>query len=1212
MADGFKIADAFVEITVRDNTRGEERRIEDRLNRIKATAKVGVDIDDTGVTRASGRIKAMARGIENDLNGAKLRGGAALTILSASTLKTTAIAAGVTSAVGLAAAAVGGIPVLAAAAGAVGGVAVGAFNGIGDAMKAAGKDAAAYDAAMKKLTPSGRALVEQLQRMKPLLQGLRDEAQTAFLPGVTAMLRDSEGLFPIFRENIRKTGEIMGDSARKMGELFKSDAFKANLKGLLDASAPIVRAIGDGLVGLTGSLVKFGAKMAPVALGVADFINGVVAGFKGLLDRLAPHAESFKRIFSALGKVFEVLLPAIGDVAGQIADWLAPAIEKLARWMSEHQDQLGGWIKALGIFFLTLKGLKIVGEVTTWTKSVVGLLDTVGKSAFINEGKVGKLAKSLGGVARFLGGAALVGGLALGGDALIPEKVGEKGSSGQHFRDELHGLAEAIRDPQGALNDMKRQFAAFPADFRASPFMHFFRDTLPEFWRGLWGRDGTIAHPIFEFRDSAIARVSETYNGIRGWFQRIPADVTGWFRDARNGAVDWVSNLARSIGDGARNGWRGISDAFARLPRDVAGWFTDARNTAVDRVTGMARGLLDGARNGWRGISDWFSRLPADVSGWFQRTRDSAVTWLGNLARGAAEAAASAWRGLSDWFSRLPRDVSDWFSRSRDAVVERMSNLARSATDFARDGWRGLSDWFARLPGDVSGWFQRTRDSAVNWMGNLARGALDQASAAWRSISDWFSRLPGDVGRWFTDTRNAAADLMARIARAVTDSAAAAWRGLSDWFSRMPRDTGDWLRGTWNSVTDWLGRIADSFRSTVDWVRTKWAEIKAAANDPVRWVIDWVYDRGIKPVWNNIADVFGMHRLARGGTVPGADLGYDYVPALLRGGEGVLVPEAVAALGGESGIHALNRAAERQRFADGGVAGFHGSGGATATVNRASGSVTASTGISAFLSDLFGDPVAAVRHLFGDVMAKARQIPGAGMLHDAVAKIPHIVLDAIIGKAKSYATSFVGGGGGAAAPSGQISGWIAQALSIMRLPMSYAAGLYQQIMTESGGNPGVTQHGYTDINTVTGNLAQGIMQVIPPTFRAHALPGHGNPFNPVDNIIAGARYALGRYGAGWFAPGPRHSHGYDSGGLATSAGLLPKYTQQPERVLSPRQTEAFERALDGGFGGGGSTWNVTVTIDAQSVAEMKSVTEFFDKVQQTARRGPTSMAGVRR
>jgi hypothetical protein len=311
---------------------------------------------------------------------------------------------------------------------------VGAFNGIGDAMKAAGKDAAAYDAAMKKLTPSGRALVEQLQRMKPLLQGLRDEAQTAFLPGVTAMLRDSEGLFPIFRENIRKTGEIMGDSARKMGELFKSDAFKANLKGLLDASAPIVRAIGDGLVGLTGSLVKFGAKMAPVALGVADFINGVVAGFKGLLDRLAPHAESFKRIFSALGKVFEVLLPAIGDVAGQIADWLAPAIEKLARWMSEHQDQLGGWIKALGIFFLTLKGLKIVGEVTTWTKSVVGLLDTVGKSAFINEGKVGKLAKSLGGVARFLGGAALVGGLALGGDALIPEKVGEKGSSGQHFR----------------------------------------------------------------------------------------------------------------------------------------------------------------------------------------------------------------------------------------------------------------------------------------------------------------------------------------------------------------------------------------------------------------------------------------------------------------------------------------------------------------------------------------------------------------------------------------------------------------------------------------------------------------------------------------------------------------------------------------------------------------------------------------------------------
>ena len=39
------------------------------------------------------------------------------------------------------------------------------------------------------------------------------------------------------------------------------------------------------------------------------------------------------------------------------------------------------------------------------------------------------------------------------------------------------------------------------------------------------------------------------------------------------------------------------------------------------------------------------------------------------------------------------------------------------------------------------------------------------------------------------------------------------------------------------------------------------------------------------------------------------------------------------------------------------------------------------------------------------------------------------------------------------------------------------------------------------------------MQTIQPTFNAYALPGHGNIYNPVDNIIAGVRYALARYGS---------------------------------------------------------------------------------------------------
>ncbi len=94
-----------------------------------------------------------------------------------------------------------------------------------------------------------------------------------------------------------------------------------------------------------------------------------------------------------------------------------------------------------------------------------------------------------------------------------------------------------------------------------------------------------------------------------------------------------------------------------------------------------------------------------------------------------------------------------------------------------------------------------------------------------------------------------------------------------------------------------------------------------------------------------------------------------------------------------------------------------------------------------------------------------------------------------------------------------LDGWIKQAVAILGqngYSVSYNA-VYQAAMHESAGNPGAT-NGW-DSNAAAGTPSIGLLQVIGPTFNAYKLPGHNNIYNPVDNIIAGARYAAARYGS---------------------------------------------------------------------------------------------------
>ncbi|MCI2420455.1 transglycosylase SLT domain-containing protein [Saccharopolyspora sp. K220] len=107
-------------------------------------------------------------------------------------------------------------------------------------------------------------------------------------------------------------------------------------------------------------------------------------------------------------------------------------------------------------------------------------------------------------------------------------------------------------------------------------------------------------------------------------------------------------------------------------------------------------------------------------------------------------------------------------------------------------------------------------------------------------------------------------------------------------------------------------------------------------------------------------------------------------------------------------------------------------------------------------------------------------------------------------------------------PKDQVGAWIDQAQRVLEAngisrDHADADAIRMIIMHESNGDP--TASNNWDSNAAAGTPSIGLMQTIEPTFESFALPGHGDIYNPVDNIIAATRYSISRYGSMSDVPG---------------------------------------------------------------------------------------------
>jgi hypothetical protein len=372
------------------------------------------------------------------------------------------------------------------------------------------------------------------------------------------------------------------------------------------------------------------------------------------------------------------------------------------------------------------------------------------------------------------------------------------------------------------------------------------------------------------------------------------------------------------------------------------------------------------------------------------------------------------------------------------------------------------------------------------------------------------------------------------------------------------------LKPAFGWVQDGVKKVGDAFNSAKNAIKTAWDKVEGIAKKPIAFVINTVYNKGIVPVWNKVASAFGAPKLSEFHPKGFSSGGYTgqggkYTPAgIVHAGEYVMPKEATSRIG-VGALEYMRKHGSLPGYSIGGLVG-DAWGWTKSTVGGAGSKAwdLVKKGASWLKDTLEASARAGVNHVVNPLL---NRIPGLDSgWGKAIKGIPTKAVDAIFGyskKADGKITANMSNPGGSGVQ--RWKPYVIKALQANGLSTNDAmvAKVLRQIATESGGNPKAVQHGYTDVNTKTGDLAKGLMQTISATFNAYKFPGHGNIFNGYDNLLAALNYAKHRYGSDLSYLG--QGHGYDNGGwLQPGAGMTVNATGKPEPVFTNGQWSLIE------------------------------------------------------
>src|SRR5690606_7511704 len=373
-------------------------------------------------------------------------------------------------------------------------------------------------------------------------------------------------------------------------------------------------------------------------------------------------------------------------------------------------------------------------------------------------------------------------------------------------------------------------------------------------------------HPLAQFLIATWDQVKAIFSGVgqvlSGIFQTSFAVFEGNWR----GAWEGIKNIFMGVFNTALGFGRGAMQQLAAI------W----NSGPVQAIVAGVLWLSNAIRNAFIAIGNTLHRWGTATLNLFV----SVQMGITSRVRGAVTA------------------VKTWFTNMKNAVVNTVLGWANSIVNSATSLKNGLVARVSGAVASVKNWFTNMKNTVVNTVNSWAASIVNRANSLKNSVLAHVRSLRDRVVGFFSNLRRSATNSVNGMANSITSRVSA----LRDKVVNTARDLRNKVRDTFNNLKD---RAIDTFKTAARSIGDKWAELKGKWKEPVKFLIDTVYNKGIVALWNKAAGVIpGLKEIdeyrpksfgfARGGVLPGYQSSKrDDRLVPMRSGEAVLVPEVV-------------------------------------------------------------------------------------------------------------------------------------------------------------------------------------------------------------------------------------------------------------------------------------------------------------------------------